>query len=258
VVRPVIARAPYRHVREPEPLFFPSSEEMPETRRHLGLRTALFQILELAFADRATLGSEQFVYWDPTNPRVSCAPDVMLRLGEPDEPFDNWKVWEWGAPHLAIEIVSPSDADRAPWEEKLQRYRSMGVLELVRFDADDAELPFRIWDRPDFDLVERERALPDFARCRTLDAYFCVKHDDRLGAMLRLARDAEGRDLFPTPAEARIRAEEERARADEERARADEERVRANEARRQAEEARLVAEARVRELEAELARRARD
>jgi Uma2 family endonuclease len=230
VVRPVIARSPSRHLREPEPLFFASSEEMPETRRHLGVRTALFQILELAFADRATLGSEQFVYWDPTNPRACCAPDVMLRLGEPDEPFDNWKVWEWGAPHLAIEIVSASDADRGPWEEKLARYRSMGVLELVRFDADDAEVPFRIWDRPDFDLLERDRALPDFARCRTLDAYFCVKQDEKLGAMLRLARDAEGRDLFPTPSEAR----------------------------RQAEEARLVAEARVRELEAELARRTRD
>lgn len=230
MVRPVIADAPYRHVREPEPLFFPSSEEMPETRRHLGLRTALFQILELAFADRATLGSEQFVYWDPTNPRACCAPDVMLRLGEPDEPFDNWKVWEWGAPHLAIEIVSASDADHGPWEQKLERYRSMGVLELVRFDPDDEETPFRIWDRPDFDLVERDRALPDFARCRTLDAYFCVKHDEKLGAMLRLARDVEGCDLFPTPAEARLRAEE----------------------------ARLQAEARVRELEAELARRARD
>lgn len=230
VVRHVVTRVPHRYLREPVPIFFPSSEEMPETRRHLGLRTALFQILELAFADRATLGSEQFVYWDPTDPRACCAPDVMLRLGEPDELFDSWKTWEWGAPHLAIEIVSESDHDRGPWQEKLERYRRMGVQELVRFDADDPATPLRIWDRAEFELVERDRTLSDFMRCRTLDAYFCVQQDEKLGSMLRLARDAEGRDLFPTPAEAR----------------------------RAADEARHAAEARVRELEAELARRARD
>jgi Uma2 family endonuclease len=244
VSRVVISRPPRRYLREPRPLFFPSSEEMPETRRHLGLRTALFQILELAFADRATLGSEQFVYWDPTNPRACCAPDVMLRLGEPDEPFDIWKVWEWGAPHLAVEIVSASDADYGPWQQKLDRYGSMGVRELVRFDPDDTVLPLRIWDRHDFELVEREASSPDFSRCRTLDAYFCLKHDEKLGPMLRLARDAEGRDLFPTLAEARRDADE-AARA-------------ADEAVRAADEARLAAEARVRELEAELARRARE
>jgi Putative restriction endonuclease len=210
---------------------------MPETRRHLGLRTALFQILEAAFADRATLGSEQFVYWDPTDPRACCAPDVMLRLGPPDAPFNHWRVWERGAPHLAIEVISASDFDKGPWDEKLARYLAMGVQELVRFDADDTETPFRIWDRGDFELVERDRALPDFARCRTLDVFFCVRHDDKLGPMLRLARDAEGLELFPTPDEARRRADDARQRAD---------------------DARLAAEARVRELEAELARRTRD
>jgi hypothetical protein len=99
----------------------------------------------------------------------------------------------------------------------------MGVQELVRFDADDSVTPLRIWDRAEFALVERDLTLSDFMRCRTLDAYFCVREDEKLGSMLRLARDAEGRDLFPTPAEAR-----------------------------------RAAEARIRELEAELARRARD
>jgi Uma2 family endonuclease len=244
MVRHVVTRTPHRYLREPVPIFFPSSEEMPETRRHLGLRTALFQILELAFADRATLGSEQFVYWDPTDPRACCAPDVMLRLGEPDEPFDNWKTWEWGAPHLAVEIVSASDHDRGPWQDKLDRYGHMGIQELVRFDADDPERHLRIWDRVEFALVERERTSPDFMRCRTLDVYFCVRADEKLGPMLRLARDAEGRELFPTPAEARRDADQAREQADQ--------------ARRQADDARLAAEARVRELEAELARRARD
>jgi Uma2 family endonuclease len=193
---------------------------VPETRRHLGLRTALFQILEAAFADRAVIGSEQFVYWDPTDPKACCAPDVMVRVGEPDAPFDSWKVWERGAPQLAIEVISASDADYAPWERKLERYRHVGVRELVRFDPDDAEEPLRIWDLLDGDAVERDRAEPGFLTCQTLGAYFCLRQDDKLGVMLRLARDGAGKDLFPTPHEAR-----------------------------------RAAEARIRELEAELARR---
>lgn len=209
-----------RYLRAPRPLVFPVSEPVPETRRHFGIRTALFQVLEAAFADRATLGSDQFVYWDPTDPTACCAPDVMLRFGEPDAPFDSWKVWERGAPHLAVEITSRSDSEDRPWEQKLERYRRMGVAELVRFDADDREHPFRVWDFLDGDLVERDPKDAGFSRSRVLSAFFCVRDDPKLGPMLRLARDAEGTVLFPTP-----------------------------------DEARLVAEARVRELEAEIALR---
>ncbi|HEY3235707.1 MAG TPA: Uma2 family endonuclease [Polyangiaceae bacterium] len=202
---------------------------MPETRRHLELRTALFQILQSVYGRRATVGSEQFVYWDPTDPAQCCAPDVMLRLGEPDAPFDVWKVWERGAPHIAIEIISDSDSSDHPWEAKLERYRHVGVKELVRFDGDDSKHALRIWDAVEGDLVERAPAVPEFAYSAVLEAYFCVRDGYSVGPMLRLSRDAEGRDLFPTPQEAR-----------------------------QAEaEARERAEARVRELEAELQRRGR-
>ena len=244
VTDPPVPSEPYRHVREPRPDLFPTSEEMPETKRHLALRTALFQSLEAAFADRAAIGSEQFVYWDPTDPRKCCAPDVMLRLGMPDLSFDNWKVWEWGAPQLCIEVISKSDFDKGPWGEKLARYASMGVEELVRFDADDPDMPFTLWDRREFELVERDRSLPDYARCRTLDLHYCVTPDKTLVRMLRFARDAEGTDLLLTPQEERRRADDARRAADD--------------ARRVAEDARRAAEARVRELEAELASRAAD
>jgi hypothetical protein len=101
------------------------------------------------------------------------------------------------------------------------------VLELVRFDADNADEPLRIWDFVDGDLVERDRASPSFATCRTLSAFWCVRTHHKLGLMLRLARDPEGRDLFPTHDEARGAADA----------------------------GRRDAEARIRELEAELARR---
>jgi hypothetical protein len=228
------AELPIRWLREPKRLVFPASELVPETRRHLGLRTALFQLIEAAFADRATLGSEQFVYWDPTDPKACCAPDVMVRMGVPDAPFDSWKVWERGAPHLAVEIASASDVEDRPWSQKLERYRKMGVQELVRFDADAETTALRIWDFVDGDLVERDAATAGFHRCRTMDAYFCVRNDPKLGPMLRLAEDSDGCKLYPTPDEAREAADEAREAAD---------------------EAREAAERRVRELEAELARR---
>ena len=73
-----------RYVRPPVPLVFPSEQEVPETKRHLKLRTLLFELLELAFAERAAIGCDQFVYWDPTDPKACLAPDAFVRLGQPD------------------------------------------------------------------------------------------------------------------------------------------------------------------------------
>ena len=72
----------------------------------------------------------------------------------------------------------------------------------------------------DGDLVERDPGAAGFTRSAVLGVHFCVREDPKLGPMLRLARDPEGKNLLPTP-----------------------------------DEARLVAEARVRELEAEIAGR---
>jgi len=191
---------------------------MPETKRHLDQRTALYVTVRSAFGDRAHVGSEQFVYWSRLDPSQCCAPDVLVKLGGPDAPFDSWKTWERGAPDLAVEIVSRSDQSDRPWEAKLASYDQLGVAELVRFDPDDADRPLRIWNEVEGDLVERDPDDADFARCDTLDLYWVVRAEPG-GLELRLAHDREGRQLLATP-----------------------------------EEARLEAEARVRELEAELAR----
>ena len=225
-----------RYLRAPVPVRFPVTEEMPEKGPHMELRTTLYLAVEHAFALGAQIGSDQFVYWDPTNPRECCAPDLFVRKGRVNEEFGCWKVWERGAPELAVEIVSRSDEGDRPWQDKLARYRRLGVLELVRFDPDDAQQPLRIWDQIDGDLVERDSEDPDFRRCDTLEAFWCVR--DRDGLELRLSRDREGTDLFLTP------AEDERRQKDDERRQKEEER-----------RGRLAAEQRVRELEAELARR---
>jgi hypothetical protein len=200
-------RGARRYLRVPAPLHFPVEELVPETRRHLDQRTALYEIVQAAFGDRATVGSEQFIYWDPTDPKQCCAPDLFVRLGVPDACFDTWKVWQRGAPELVVEIVSASDAAEGPWESKLERFRRLGAREIVRFDPDDGSRPVRIWDCVDGDVVERDPADPAFGRCDTLDLYFCFQPHAQLGSMLRLARDPGAHDVLPTPQEARQVAE---------------------------------------------------
>ena len=69
------------YVRPPTPIHFPESAEMPETGVHLEVRTALYLLVRDFVAERGAVGSEQFVYWDPSDPRQCLAPDLMVRTG---------------------------------------------------------------------------------------------------------------------------------------------------------------------------------
>lgn len=227
-----------RYERQLVPLHFPVAEQVPETSRHLELRTALYLVLKANFAAHATLGSEQFVYWDPTSPSECLAPDAFLRLGVPHTPFDSWKVWERGAPEVAVEILSASDARDRSWEEKLRKYHRLGVQELVRFDPEDTGAPLRSWSFRQGDCVEQVLESSRAGWSALLGAFWVVVEDAVLGPMLRLSRDREGTDLLPTPEEIeRTGKQAEREAKEAERA------------------ARRAAELRVRELEEELARR---
>lgn len=214
-----------RHRRAPRPIVFPVEEQVPESKRHFKLRTALYAILELALGKGAVLGSDQFVYWNARDPRRCLAPDVFVFVGRDDEDFKSWKTWERGGPpQLAVEIVSDSDDEPLRWDEKLERYHELGVRELVRFDADaEPGARLRVWDRVDDDLVERV-VEGDTTPCLTLDLEWMVAPLGGYPAALRFAR---GGEVLPTPDEAR--EAETRARAE--------------------------AEARIAELEAALAKR---
>jgi hypothetical protein len=181
--------------------------EVPESKRHLELRTILYLLLKSALSDRAVLGSDQFIYWDPSDPRQCLAPDALVQLGKPDEDFETWKVWQRGAPDVAVEIVSRSDAPEPDWEEKLAKYRKIGLKELVRFDHRPGRDGLRIWDNIEGDLVERDMRDPN-ARRSVMTPYFWHVTE---GLVLRLAEDAEGSRLVPTLDE---RAASEAQRAD--------------------------------------------
>ncbi|MEI9953768.1 MAG: Uma2 family endonuclease [Pseudomonadota bacterium] len=223
---------------------FPDSAEVPESTRHFELRTLIYEFLTLAFGDVAAIGCDQFVYWDPTNPRACLSPDAFVRFGAKDEHFRSWKVWERGAPHVAVEIISDSDASELSWDEKLERYRRLGVSELVWFDPESPAHPLRIWDFVGDDLLER-RLLEPFAQSRHLGGYWLPIEEPNGGLTLRLSRDEHGLQLLPTPAEHnahRFRAEAEARRV-------------AEDALRLETEARRAADQRIVELEAELKRR---
>jgi Uma2 family endonuclease len=198
-----------RYARPPRRLEFPSEAEVPESKRHLELRTTLYLILKHALRDRAIIGSDQFVYWDATDPSACLAPDVFVRLGGKDQIFSSWKTWERGAPHLAVEIVSASDADPESWGDKLAKYHRLGISELVRFDVDDRAAPLRVWDYIEGDLVERDLVPGASTECASLGLFWVVLEDEELGLVLRLSRDAAGYELFPIEAyEAKFRASE--------------------------------------------------
>ncbi len=204
---------------------------MSETKLHMLMRMLLFQLLDRLFGDRAAIGSEQFIYYYAGNPKQCLAPDAFGKLGASNEPFPIWKVWERGSPELAVEVWSDSDGDA--WETKLERYHQLGVKELVLFEMEAPEGErLHVWERIDDDLVERQVAL-DATPCATLGMFWVVRSAAGLPTALRLAHDAAGARLVPTPDEAEMAAE--RAQALEK-------------------QARIAAERRLAEIEAELKR----
>src|SRR5262249_56735846 len=125
-------------------------------KRHFEARTTLYLLLKDAVRG-AAVGSDQFVYFHPADPQKCLSPDVFVKLGSADAIFDNWKVWERGAPDIAVEIVSAWNRPDAEWSDKFGRYRASGVRELVRFDAEGKVRPLRVWDRVDGGLGGRAR-----------------------------------------------------------------------------------------------------
>jgi hypothetical protein len=213
----------HRYLRLPEPVYFPDTEKVPESKHHLERRSALYYSIKREIEATATIGSDQFVYWDPTTAKKRLAPDVFVRLGVPDHPLQTWKIWKRGAPELGVEIVSDSDEGAPEWKGKIDRYHAAGFREVVRFNPKDKKHPLRVWDRVDGDLVERAPDDPELRCCETLGLWWTVVAHPSFGPMLRLARDREGKDLLPTPEEAEAKAREESARAREESAKAREE-----------------------------------
>jgi Uma2 family endonuclease len=178
---------------------------------------------------QAYVGWDVFIEWDPNDPRARVSPDLFLLDGQPPGLVPSiWCTWEPGCdpPRFAMEIVSKKSRAK-DYDQSPMRYSALGVEELAIFDPEPrGEDAFRL-------QVYRRNARGQWLRAyagsgpvesKVLGAWLVVVDG---GARVRLARDADGKDLVPT-------AEERAATADERAA---------------------AAEARVRELEALLATR---
>ncbi|CAN5319329.1 hypothetical protein BH09MYX1_BH09MYX1_04930 [soil metagenome] len=261
------------HVRPPRPLRFSESDpewDMGQSTRHFKLCVFLWEMLRRAGGPSVTVGADNFVYFDAANDTSAkkCAPDAFVKLGVPDADFNSWKTWEKGTPELCVEILSPSDTQEPiTLTQKLERFHSMGVREVVCLDVDAAEgARLRAWDRIEGDLVERV-VKADRTPCLTLERWFHVGPLGGQPVALVVADDEAGHARVLTnegavaALEDALRRAEEHAAAAEEHAAAAAERVAAAEAQLacsqdMATEATLraeKAEARLAQLEASLA-----
>jgi hypothetical protein len=108
-------------------------------------------------------------------------------------------VGDGGGPDLA-EIGGQQEDDAGSWDDKLARYRELGLAELVRFEPEAAPgRRLRIWDRVREGLVERQIG-DDRSPCLTLDLAWTVCSVAGEPVGLRLVDD-EGR-LLETHGEA--------------------------------------------------------
>ena len=201
-------RPPRSYLRPPAPLVFPTGKPVPEGADHKLKLYDLWLSVRRAYPEGCLTSSDQFLYFDPTDPKKCLAPDFAVRVGAKTELLKSWKTWEKGAPHAACEIVSDWDRSTTRLKETLERYRRAGVLELVRLDPENRTRPVRIWDAFSGDLVERDLDHPEALRCDALGLYWSVQQDQKLGLTLRLSLTNEGGDILPTPEEAERGAKE--------------------------------------------------
>jgi len=204
---------------------YPVSDDMGEHELQTLMRELLRPMLARFLAERGVVahaGSDQFIYWECGDAKACVAPDLYVLPGVPQKRvIKTWKTWEEGdiVPSLAVEIVT-TDVEK-DYEEAPDRYRDLGVRELVIYDPKVEGAPrrikrwrFQVYRRTPRGLVRVIATNADRVRSHVLGAWLRVVGE---GAerRLRIATGLRGETLMPSAAEAeRIRAEAERTRAD--------------------------------------------
>lgn len=172
------------------------------------------------------IGADAFFAWIEEEPNVRVSPDLYLLDAPSSPPLPKiWQTWLPGhrAPRLAVEIVS-NDWEK-DYQQNPQKYALLGTAELVIFDPDavtgiapkrHGRVAFQIYRREADGGFVRVYSGAGPARSAELGAWL-VAHRQGPVARLRLARDAEGKDLVPTTTEAREAEAEAREAAERDR-----------------------------------------
>ncbi len=189
------------------------------------LRSCMREVARERGWEGVYINGDQFFAWIPEKPLVRVSPDIFL-IDDPPEPPrpSSWQTWKSGhrPPRFAVEIVSGEDRQiriwRKDYDDAPAKYAQLGTRELVIFDPEAAAGRSQRPERVALQLYRRE--VDGFVRVHSGDApiysqelqiWLFVRREGEV-ARLRLARDADLRDLVPTAAE---RAEAEHRRAEE-------------------------------------------
>lgn len=193
-------------------------EPVPESQPH-DLAVDLLKAILLHWvanaARKAQVARNLAVRWDEQQPQVGIDPDLcVIEPATPEgDDLTSLRTWLPGhtAPQLAIEIVSESNA-RKDYLTAPDRYAACGVGELWIFDpklAGPAHLggPHRlqVWRRAADGAFERVFAGEGPTRSPYLGAWLFAVDE---GRKLRVARDREGTEWWPTGEEAERSAKE--------------------------------------------------
>jgi Uma2 family endonuclease len=169
---PIIAPTlePVQQIQEipkiPKEIFYPSEDGEPlaETSVHADAIIATVAVLRNYLAEKFAVRSpvvlaDQFLYYAQGFSRLRVAPDVMVIFDIPQQPYDNYKIWETGkVPSIIFEMTSASTQahDQA---KKRELYESIGVQEYWLFDPKGEWIPEKLRGyRRQANLPENEEA----------------------------------------------------------------------------------------------------
>jgi len=122
-------------------IFYPSEDGEPlaETSVHadaiITTVAVLRNYLAEKFAERSPVVlADQFLYYAKGFPRLRVAPDVMVIFDIPQQPYDNYKIWETGQVPIVIFEMTSASTQAHDQTKKRELYESIGVLEYWLFD----------------------------------------------------------------------------------------------------------------------------
>ncbi|BBC22953.1 Uma2 family endonuclease [Pseudanabaena sp. ABRG5-3] len=174
------------------------------------------------FAERSPVVlADQFLYYAQGFSRLRVAPDVMVIFDIPQQPYDNYKIWETGQiPSVIFEITSASTQahDQA---KKRELYESIGVLEYWLFDPKGEWIPEKLRGyRRQANLPKNEEeSLVYEAIADGLSQVLGLRLEVE-GSLINFYRQDNGEKLLiPSELLAALQAQTQRAESAEERAR---------------------------------------
>lgn len=186
-------------------VFYPAEDHMGEHELQTWLAMTLWRLVYRYLASKGRKvrsGHDQFFYWKKGDPTQRLAPDVyVLDVPGPDEFVGVWKLWDGPyAPAFAVEIVG--DDYRKDYDDAPVKYALMQTRELVLYDpwANERSRKRKRWQvyrrNEEGRLVFAEESFGPTVYSEVLGCWLrrVVNNDGK--PMVRLALDAEGRELF--------------------------------------------------------------